>query len=305
MRTTFVRTLEAIAKEDPNVMLLTGDLGFTVLEKFRDTFPRQYLNAGVAEQNMIGVAAGLALSGKRVFVYSIIPFVTFRCLEQIRNDVCYHRLNVCIAGVGAGYSYGHQGATHHSMEDISIMRSLSNMTVVCPGDPVETELAVRAIATHDGPCYLRLGKAGEPVLHPTPPVFALGKAIQMRDGNDATVIATSTMLETAVNVANALEARGVHVRLLSMPTVKPIDVEAVRAAACETAFIVTLEEHSSIGGLGSAIAETLSMHDMRTRHLLLSGPATFTDTIGSTIFLRKQAGLDPESIIASIKRFAA
>ncbi len=303
MRTTFVRTLEALAKDDPSIWLVTGDLGFTVLENFRDTFPNQYLNAGVAEQNLIGTAAGLALSGKKVFVYSIIPFITFRCLEQIRNDVCYHKLPVCVVGVGAGYSYGHQGATHHAIEDIAIMRALPGMTVVCPGDPVETEAAVKAIAAMNGPCYLRLGKAGEPKMHDALPNFTIGKAIQMREGTDATLIATSTMLETAVKIVDQMKEAGMQIRLLSMPTVKPIDADAIERAAKETSFIVTLEEHESIGGLGSAVSEVLSTKDCRTRHLLLSTPPAFADAIGSTNFLRQRAGIDVESVMTRIQQF--
>ncbi len=305
MRTAFIRTLESLAQKDSSIWLVTGDLGFTVLENFRDTYPNQYLNAGVAEQNLIGTAAGLALSGKRVFVYSIIPFITYRCLEQIRNDVCYHKLPVCVVGVGAGYSYGHQGSTHHSLEDIAVMRALPGMSVVCPGDPVETEEAVKAIAQMNGPCYLRLGKAGEPRLHTSIDHFQIGKAIEMRDGNDATLIATSTMLETAVNVVEKMKEQGMQIRLLSMPTVKPIDREAIKKAATDTPFIVTLEEHESIGGLGSAVSEVLSKDDLRTRHLFLSAPDAFADTVGSTQFLRKRAGLDTDSVIESIRQFAS
>lgn len=300
MRTTFVKTLTALAMEDPSIMLLTGDLGFTVLEDFRDRLPKQYLNAGVAEQNMIGVAAGLALSGRRVFVYSIIPFVTFRCLEHIRNDLCYHHLPVCIVGVGGGYSYGHMGSTHHALEDIGVLRSLANMTVVCPGDPMETAAAVRAIAGLDGPCYLRLGKAGEPALHSANLKFKLGTAIQMRDGTDVTLIATGNMLETAVRTADLLKGQGISARLLSMHTVKPLDADAVAEAARETKLIVTIEEHSPIGGLGSAIAECLSENDCHTHHILCNAPDHFADRVGSQAYLRKQCGLEPETIAGRV-----
>ncbi len=297
MRTAFVRTLTALAQKNPSIMLLTGDLGFTVLENFRDSLPTQYLNAGVAEQNMIGTAAGLAMSGKRVFVYSIVPFVTFRCLEHIRNDLCYHNLPVCIVGVGGGYSYGHMGSTHHALEDISVLRSLPNMTVVCPGDPMEVEEAVKAIAKHDGPCYLRLGKAGEPTLHnPKTFSFSLGKAITMREGKDVTLIATSNMLETAVKAAEMLAAKKISVRLLSMHTVKPIDRFALSQAASETKLIVTIEEHSAVGGLGSAVSEALAGEDHRPKHLILSAPDAFAQTTGSQSFLRERAGLTPEQI---------
>jgi transketolase len=300
MRTTFVKTLTALAEHDPRIMLLTGDLGFTVLENFRDTLPNQFLNAGVAEQNMISVAAGLALSGKRVFVYSIIPFVTFRCLEHIRNDLCYHQVPVCVVGVGGGYSYGHMGSTHHALEDIAVMRSLPHMTVVCPGDPVETEAAVRAIAAHDGPCYLRLGKAGEPRLHPEPLSFAFGTAITMSEGNDCTVIATGNMLETAVSVIDLLTKEGISARLLSMHTVKPIDRNAIVAAARETPLLVTIEEHSGIGGLGSAVAECLALENVQVAHLLVSAPDMFTEVVGSQNYLRTSVGLTPPSICKNI-----
>jgi transketolase len=250
MRTAFVKTLLALAQEHSDIMLVTGDLGFTVLEEFRDTLPKQYLNAGVAEQNMIGVAAGLALCGKRVFVYSIIPFATYRCLEQTRNDVCYHNLPVCVVGVGAGYSYGYQGSTHHALEDISVMRSLPNISVVCPGDPLEAAAAVRAIAEARTPAYLRLGKAGEPNIHTSMPDFHLGKALRLSDGKDLTIIATSTMLETGKAAADLLIKEGHSVRFVSMPCVKPIDEEEIARAATETKLIVTIEEHGSIGGLG-------------------------------------------------------
>ncbi len=300
MRTAFVNTLLALAKENPDVMLLTGDLGFTVLERFRDELPDQFVNAGVAEQNMIGMAAGLAMSGKRVFTYSIIPFTTFRCLEHIRNDLCYHNLPVCVVGVGGGYSYGHMGSTHHSLEDISVMRSLANMTVICPGDPVEAEHAVRAIAKHNGPVYLRLGKSGEPQLHADDVQFQIGKAIQMRDGKHVTIIATSTMLETGMKTAQMLADQGTHARVLSMHTVKPIDEQAIERAANDTGLIVTIEEHSRIGGLGSAVAEVIAMKGLNAKQILCAAPDAFAELCGSQAYFRKQSGLEPDVIAEKI-----
>ncbi len=297
MRNAFVRTLTALAKDDRSIMLLTGDLGFTVLENFRDTLPNQYLNAGVAEQNMIGVATGLAMTGKTVFVYSIVPFVTFRCLEQIRNDVCYHEVPVCIVGVGGGYSYGHMGSTHHAIEDIAVMRSLPNMTVICPGDPLEVEAAIKAIVKRKTPCYLRLGKAGEPVLHDLAHFsFAIGKSVEMRTGKDVTLIATGNMLETAVKTADLLKVKNVSVRLLSMHTVKPIDSRAIETAAKETRLIVTMEEHSSVGGLGSAVAQVLTALPSHPQQLVCAAPDAFAAATGSQQFLRERAGLTPEKI---------
>jgi transketolase len=301
VRTAFVTTLLELASEDPSVMLLTGDLGFSVFERFRDAHPDQFLNVGVAEQNMIGVAAGLALTGRRVFTYSIIPFATFRCLEQIRNDLCYHRLPVCVTGVGAGYSYGHMGSTHHALEDIAVMRSLPNMTVVCPGDPTETTAAVRAIAAHGGPCYLRLGKAGEAAIHDGPVRLTLGKALLLRDGKDLTLIGSGTMLATAAEVHAQLLKRGIQARLLSMPTIKPIDADAIERAAAETPLLVTIEEHAH-GGLGSAVAETLSERNCRIPHLTCAAPDAFAGTVGSQQSLRRSAGLDATSILDRILR---
>lgn len=299
MRTAFIHTLLKLARKNPDIMLLTGDLGFTVLEEFRDTLPNQYVNAGVAEQNMIGMAAGLAMTGKTVFTYSIIPFTTFRCLEHIRNDVCYHNLPVCVVGVGGGYSYGHMGSTHHALEDISVLRSIPNMTVACPGDPVETAGLVTEIASHGRPCYLRLGKAGEPILHPEGTKITLGRSIEMRSGTALTVIATSTMLATGVAVTDALLALGIDAGLVSMHTVKPLDEVAVRKAA-QTPLIVTIEEHSRIGGLGSAVAEALSLGGVRTDHLLCSAPDQFAPRCGSQNYLRLQCGLHQDAIVEEI-----
>ncbi len=181
MRTAFIDELCEITEKDGRVWLLTGDLGFSVLGRFYNRFPERYVNVGVAEQDMTGIAAGLALSGKIVFTYSIANFPTLRCVEQIRNDVCYHEANVKIVAVGGGLVYGAQGVTHHGTEDLAIMRALPNMTVVAPGDPAEAALATRAVVERPGPCYLRLGRAGEPTVHQTSPDFQIGKAITVRE----------------------------------------------------------------------------------------------------------------------------
>jgi transketolase len=258
MRTSFVETLCDLAAADERIWLLTADLGYSVLERYAARFPERYVNVGVAEQNMIGVAAGLAACGKVPFVYSIANFPTFRCLEQIRVDVGYHGLSVKIVAVGGGYAYGAQGYTHHGVEDLAILRALPGMTVVAPGDPVETRLATRAIAAEQGPCYLRLGKANEAVVHDREPRFELGRALLVRQGRDVTVISTGGMLAETVAAAKRLAGRGIEARVLSMPTVKPVDAEAVLRAARETGAVVTAEEHSVTGGLGSAVAEVLA-----------------------------------------------
>lgn len=280
MRTTFIETLCEIAAEDERVWLLNGDLGFSVLERFSARFPERSVNVGVAEQNMTGVAAGLALCGKVVFTYSIANFPTLRCLEQIRNDVCYHNLNVKVVAVGGGLAYGAQGYTHHAIEDLAIMRALPNMSVIAPGDPAETRAAVRAAVETEGPCYLRLGKAGEPEVHKTPPPFARGKAIKIRDGAGAALLSTGGALKTAAEAAELCAAQGLSVALYSVPWVKPLDEELVRELAARFPLIVTVEEARSSGGLGGAVAEALASQPAPRARLLRLG---FEDAVISEI----------------------
>ena len=292
MRTAFIEELTRLAGLDERIWLLTGDLGFSVLEEYAQRFPRRYCNVGVAEQNMTGMAAGLAMCGKIVFTYSIANFPTLRCLEQIRNDVCYHCANVKVVAVGGGLAYGPQGYTHHALEDLAILRTLPGLVVLAPGDPAEARLATRAAAEWNGPCYLRLGKSGETKVHPAPPAFRIGEAIVLRDGPDATFISTGGMLKTAVEAADALAVRGIHVRILSMHTVKPLDEQAILRAAQETGGIVTLEEHSIVGGLGSAVAEVLVTAGRATRFRRIALPDCHWQVAGSQEHIRKSAG-DP------------
>ena len=197
MRTAFIKELCELAEADERIWLICGDLGYSVLEVFADRFPKRYLNAGVAEQNMTGIAAGLALTGKIAVTYSIANFPVMRCLEQVRNDVCYHNLNVKIVSVGGGLAYGSLGYTHHGLEDLAVMSILPNMAVIAPADPVEARAATRAVIARRGPAYLRLGKAGEPVLHKTEIDFQIGRAIRVEQGNDLTLISTGGMLASA------------------------------------------------------------------------------------------------------------
>ncbi|TMC81412.1 MAG: transketolase [Chloroflexi bacterium] len=306
MRTAFIQALNELADSDPRVCLIVGDLGFSVIEEFSQKHPDQFVNAGVSEQNMIGLAAGMALTGKIVFTYSIGNFATLRCLEQIRNDVCYHRANVKVVSVGGGVAYGNLGVTHHASEDVAIMRALPNMVVVAPGDPVEARLATRAVVELDGPAYLRLGKAGEPVVHEKEPNFELGRAITLGEGTDLTLIASGGMLATADKVARTLVAQDVGVRLVSMHTVKPIDKEAVARAATETAHVFTLEEHSVEGGLGGAVAEVMA--ELPPGHAPLKRIGLrpeFNKTVGDQNYLKSLHGLDEESVLKTIQQIIA
>jgi transketolase len=306
VRTAFIQTLNELADGDERVCLIVGDLGFSVIEEFAQKHPDQFVNAGVSEQNMIGLAAGMALTGKIVFTYSIGNFATLRCLEQIRNDVCYHRANVKVVAVGGGLAYGSLGVTHHASEDVAIMRALPNMTVVSPGDPVEARLATRAVVALDGPCYLRLGKAGEPVVHEEEPRFVLGRAVTLREGTDVCLVASGSMLVTAQRVARRLSEQNVDVRLLSMHTIKPLDREAVERAAAETKYVFTLEEHSIEGGLGGAVAEVMS--ELEPGHAPLKRIGLrpeFNKTVGDQNYLKSLHGLDEESVLQTIQQVIA
>ena|SRR5579872_1827242 len=300
MRAAFIRGLTAAARHDPRILLLTADLGYKIFDEFHREFPGRFFNVGVAEANMIGVAAGLAMGGMRPFVYSIAPFATLRCLEHIRNDVCYHNLPVTIVGVGGGYSYGPNGPTHHALEDIAVMRVLPKMTVVCPGDPVEAELAVHAVARQNGPAYLRLGRAGDPVVHREPPQFQIGQAIVLREGEDCTLISTGNTLPVAVEAADRLRAHSTNCRVLSMHTVKPLDDAALRLCARQTGAIFTIEEHSRIGGLGSAVAEWAVDNQLEGPTGCFAAPDDYARVTGSQAYCRERCGLTAEHVAQSI-----
>ncbi len=302
MRTAFLAVLEELAAADSRINFITGDLGFSVIEPFAKRFPGQFLNAGVAEQNMTGLAVGMALSGKIVFTYSIANFPTLRCLEQIRNDGCYHKANLKVVSVGGGLAYGALGSSHQATEDLAILRALPGMTVVAPGDPLEVAYATRAVAALEGPCYLRLGKAGEPRVHDGPIDFKLGQALRVREGTDITIISTGGMLHPCVEAVKGLVHSGVSARLLSMHTIKPLDREAILAAARETSAILTVEEHSVVGGLGGAVSEVLAQHSPRQVGFRILGlPDQFCRIVGGQEYLRNASGLSVADIQAAAR----
>lgn len=284
-------------------MLITGDLGFGVLTDFAQRFPRQYLNAGVAEQNMLGMAAGLALEGRTVIVYSIANFPTLRCIEQIRNDACYHDANVKIVAVGAGFSYGALGISHHATEDIAIMRALPGIRVVSPGDRWEAAEAIEALVNAPGTAYLRLDKSFAET-DPSPgTTFQLGRFRRTREGRDISLFATGGILRCAMEAAGTLQAQRIECRVYSAHTVKPLDHEELARAAAETGGIVTIEEHTLDGGLGGAIAESCMDRGVRPRVFARLGLAgEFSSIVGSQNYLRKRYRLDSDSIAAAIAR---
>ena len=286
-----METLKELARQDERVFLLTADMGYSVFETFREEFPDRFLNTGIAEQNTIGIAAGLASRGKIVFVYSIIPFVTMRCFEQIRLDLAYNKSNVKIVGVGAGFTYGSLGSSHHALEDISIMRSLPNMTVLCPGDPIEARELIKQSYEHTGPVYIRLGKNGEPKIHPEDKKIPLGKAIEISDGNDLILITTSTMLETGKRWVDEWKDEGISVSLVSMPTMKPFDTESIKKFILRDMPIISLEEHNIIGGLGSAIAEVIADTGIGVKFLRLGINDKFSHFVGGHDYQKQKSNL--------------
>lgn len=303
MRTAFIESLCEVAARDERVWLVCGDLGFSVLEAFARRFPDRYLNAGVAEQSMTGVAAGLALAGKVVFTYSIANFPVMRCLEQIRNDLCYHRLPVKIVAVGGGLAYGSAGYTHHGVEDLAVMRALPDLTVCAPGDPMETRALVPLIAAAPGPCYLRLGKAGEPVVHPAPPALALGQALRVREGRDAVLLTAGGVLTLAIAAHEALAADGLRCAVWSFPTVEPLDAAALRELAAASPCVVALEEHGK-GGFTSAVAEALLAAGFRGRYRAVRlDPAPITRG-GAQEALRARSGLSVDGVVAVVRELA-
>jgi len=301
MRTTFIKKLMLLAEKDPRIMLLVGDLGYNVVNDFAKRFPKQFLNVGVAEQNLTGVATGLALTGRIVFTYSIGNFPTLRCLEQIRNDICYHKANVIAVSIGTGFAYGGHGVTHQALEDIAIMRSLPNLTLIAPGDPLETEAATEYLAQGVGPAYLRLGKAGEPVVHSPENTWQFGKLLETRPGTDLTLISTGAMLYTCVLAAEKLAAEyHLSACVVSMHTIKPIDFEGICQVARQTPAIFTVEEHSIIGGLGSTVAETLAESGIPVKFKRIGTPSVFPKEVGCQNYLKNVYRLDVDGIIQTV-----
>ena len=303
MRNIFVEQLMKVANRDKDVILLTGDLGFNTFEKFAKKYPRRFYNIGNAEANMIGIAAGLALAGKEVFAYSIAPFITMRCYEQIRNNICQQNLNIKLIAAGGGFNYGFQGFSHNTIEDLAIMRVLPNMSVLCPGDKTEAKLAIQETFKSTSPVYLRLGKAGEKEIYSHQPKFRLGRGLLVKPGNDLTLVSIGNIIEDVLIVGDRLEEQGFSVRIISMPCLKPFDQRIILKAAKETKSIFTIEEHSLIGGLGSSVAEILletDYSDILFKRFAI--PDQYCQEVGSQNYLRKINGLSVDKIIKDITK---
>jgi transketolase len=300
MRDSFVRALTELAEEDPSLVLISGDLGFGVLTDFAHRFPASYLNAGVAEQNMTAVACGMAMAGARAYTYSIGNFPTLRCLEQLRNDVCYHRADVTVVAVGGGLSYGQLGMSHFATEDLAILRALPEMTVVIPSDPWQAYALTRQMHGKGGPQYLRLDKSSAGAIEGP---IELGRAREVRPGSDAVIFATGGILGEALAAANALAGEGVEVRVVDVHTLKPLDVEAVCQAAAACGVVVTLEEHTVIGGLGGAVAEACLDGGVKLDCFVRLGlQDRHPDVVGDQAHLRALHGIDKQGVAQALRR---
>lgn len=257
MRNAYLAALYDLAKDNKNIMALVADNGAIVYDRYRKDFPGRFINFGIAEANMISVAAGLASCGKIPFAYTIASFITMRAYEQVRNDVCMQKMNVKLVGIGAGFVYSNLGPTHHAVEDIALMRALPNMTIFAPADPLEAKYATFAAAEISGPVYIRLSTGGTPRIYDKDYNFKVGEAVVLREGNDVSLIASGGIVYEVLKAADELSALGISTRVINMHTIKPIDEEVILKAAKETGAILTVEEHAISGGLGGAVAEVL------------------------------------------------
>lgn len=297
MRDSFIQRLYELACDNPKIMLLTGDLGFGVFNTFSERLPKQFLNVGVAEQSLIGVATGLALEGKIPFVYSLANFPTLRCLEQIRNDACYHDANVKIVSMGGGFSYGALGMSHHATEDLSILRALPNMTIVAPSDDWEAAEATSALVKTSGTCYLRLDKTSAKANHHPAESFRLGKGRQLRDGDDITLISTGGILVEALQAARILSLQDIECRVVSLHTLKPLDEELILDAVSNTGGLITIEENTVDGGLGGAISEfCLENQAIPSTFGRIGLRNCFSSIVGSQDYLRSKYQMDSSYI---------
>ncbi|NTW01489.1 MAG: transketolase family protein [Oscillochloris sp.] len=294
-RDAFASTLEQIALSDPRICVVANDsIGSSKVGGFAKRFPERIINVGIAEQNMVGVAAGLANAGKMPFVCAASCFLTGRALEQIKADVAYSDANVKLCGMSPGMAYGELGPTHHSIEDLAWTRAIPNLTVIVPADPIETEQAVRFAAAQRGPVFLRISRMGVPIVHDATYEFMVGRASLLRQGSDVTLIANGTTVPRALEAAALLSSEGISARVLNMASIRPLDREAILAAAHETGRIVTVEEHTIYGGLGSAVAEVVcTTYPVPMR--MVGVPGVFAPT-GSTAWLFEHFGITAAGI---------
>lgn len=307
MRHAVVNIIYEAARKDKRICFLTGDLAHVHQDEFKEHLSSQYFNLGMAEQNMIGVAGGLALAGNKVFVYSITPFVTMRCYEQIKVDLCYQNLDVTVIGVGAGFAYATSGCTHHAIEDIAIMRVLPNIKIYSPSSPMEAGYLTRLILQTPGPSYLRIGRGGESELNPTSQFekmnYANESASVFKEGDDVTIFSTGSIVQEALDASFILKKKGISSEVVNITQIKPIDRKLVLDRWLHRKAIFVLEEHNIIGGLGGAISEIVSGQKSQAILKLFGIPDVYTEIIGSQSFLRKKFALDGPSVAKEIQQY--
>lgn len=296
MRNFIMEELAKKAKVDQDIVLMTADLGYSVVEPFSDNLPDQFVNGGIAEQNLVSVAAGLAKEGKKVFLYSMGNFLTLRCIEQIRDDCAFNNFNVNIICVGGGLTYGSLGMTHHSTEDIAMMRSLPNVVVATPADKKEAECILNAITEIDTTCYIRLGRGGEEDIHTSIDNYKLGDSVKIKDGNEIALFSIGPITSESIKVCEKLNNKGISTALYTFPTVKPLDEETIISCAEKNKLIVTVEEHNKYGGFGGAVSEVLAQNSYKASQLTIALDDTYVYEVGTQDYLRKIHRIDADSI---------
>ena len=303
MRTAIIEEVYKIMKENKDSYFLTGDLGYNTLEKIEKDFGNRFINIGVAEQNMIGIASGLALTGKKVFCYSIIPFLTMRCFEQIRNDICYHDLDVTLLGSGSGLTYGILGSTHFALEDLAILRPLPNMTIFSPADEIDAQLGVRASKNFHHPLYIRIDLREKAKIHKHLYDFKFGKGVVIQKEKDLVFFVTGTLMEEVIKATKIIkEEKGLTSTIIDIHTIKPLDIDLILKEVEGKEMVFTVEEHGIIGGLGAAISEILSESKKPVRVIRIGTIDKFVKVIGTRSYLRKQLGLDTEGIVKKVRQ---
>jgi transketolase len=301
VRNAFAKQITALAREDPRVVVLAGDIGNRLFDNLKAQSPDRFFNCGVAEANMIGMAAGMAMNGLRPFCYTITPFLTYRCLEQIRVDVCYHHVPVVLVGTGSGLSYASLGATHHSCEEMGMLRLLPGLAVLAPADAMEVRGALKAALKYPHPVYMRIGKKGEPVIHKTELEFVIGQALPIREGTEVCLLSAGTMLASALQTAEELEKHGISTKVVSFPCLKPLDEAMLAAVFAKYKCVATMEEHSVLGGLGGAVAEWLSGARLPGLLLRFGTPDEFLHDTCDQEEARAHFGLTPATMAGRIR----
>lgn len=302
MRTAYLESLYKLALNDENVLAMISDNGAIVYDQYRKDFPKQYINMGISEQNMLGTAAGLANSGKIPFAYTIGAFLAYRAMEFLRNDICLQNQNVKVVGTGAGEVYSALGPTHHSTEDLGVLRSLPNLVVFSPASPLEVKKTVMEAYRIKGPVYIRLGTNREKELYENDYLFKTGKGIELKKGTDITLIGTGSILNDVLEAAERLEEEGYSVRVINIHTIKPFDSALVQKAITETAGIVTVEDHNIIGGLGSAVAEAIAESGQGTKFQRVGLKDHFSKGYGTYTQVKEQNGIGISDIVAQAKK---